>query len=76
MSDIQSDKILKDSDQHACSDAKALTKLLGGEIAFESREGQGSHFWVDLPFETLGAGSEPAAMGSLTVFAEPVKVRS
>jgi two-component system sensor histidine kinase RpfC len=38
--------------------AKALTELLGGSIAFESQEGRGSHFWVDLPFVAVAA---PAA---------------
>jgi two-component system, sensor histidine kinase RpfC len=52
--------------------AKALTKLLGGEIAFESREGQGSHFWVDLPFEILAVASEPGAMGvNVIAFDDP-----
>ena len=52
--------------------AKALTKLLGGEIAFESREGQGSHFWVDLPFEILTVATEPAAMGvNVIAFDDP-----
>jgi len=31
--------------------AKSLVERLGGEIAFTSKEGEGSHFWVDLPFE-------------------------
>ena len=30
--------------------AKALAERLGGQIGLESNEGQGSHFWVDLPF--------------------------
>ncbi|MGA8278923.1 MAG: ATP-binding protein [Rhodanobacteraceae bacterium] len=30
--------------------ARSLTELLGGEIHFESVEGEGSHFWADIPF--------------------------
>ncbi|HXR63116.1 MAG TPA: ATP-binding protein [Rudaea sp.] len=30
--------------------AKALTELLGGNLAFESEVGRGSHFWADIPF--------------------------
>ena len=30
--------------------AKSLTELLGGSIAFESAEGRGSHFWIDIGF--------------------------
>jgi two-component system sensor histidine kinase RpfC len=51
--------------------AKSLTEAMGGRIAFESREGIGSHFWVDLPFrlpmaraadqaDTPAAASDPA----------------
>ena len=39
--------------------AKALTELLGGSIGFESREGEGSHFWAELPFE-MAAQAEAA----------------
>ncbi len=30
--------------------ARSLTELLGGEIHLESIEGEGSHFWADIPF--------------------------
>ncbi|MGA9423292.1 MAG: ATP-binding protein [Rhodanobacteraceae bacterium] len=30
--------------------ARSLTEMLGGEIHFESVEGEGSHFWADIPF--------------------------
>jgi two-component system sensor histidine kinase RpfC len=33
--------------------AKNLTEAMGGRIAFESREGAGSHFWIDLPFQLV-----------------------
>jgi two-component system sensor histidine kinase RpfC len=39
--------------------AKALTELLGGTIGFESREGEGSHFWVEMPF-AIAAEAEVA----------------
>ncbi|MBS0589767.1 MAG: response regulator [Proteobacteria bacterium] len=38
--------------------AKALTELAGGMIGFDSVEGKGSHFWVEIPF------IEPAAAAS------------
>jgi len=41
--------------------AKALTELLGGQIGFESRDGEGSHFWVEMPFQVAAAAE--AAQG-------------
>jgi two-component system sensor histidine kinase RpfC len=48
--------------------AKALTERLGGEIGLESKEGQGSHFWVDLPF-TVPETAVDAAPVSVNVIA-------
>ncbi|HEY4583643.1 MAG TPA: ATP-binding protein [Lysobacter sp.] len=47
--------------------AKGLTEAMGGTIGFESAEGQGTRFWVQLPFQAVPADvaapattSEPA----------------
>jgi len=44
--------------------AKELVHLMGGAINLESIEGKGSHFWIDIPFETVSfqeKGSEALA---------------
>ncbi|RTZ65517.1 MAG: hybrid sensor histidine kinase/response regulator [Aquificaceae bacterium] len=33
--------------------SKELAHLMGGTINLESMQGQGSHFWVDIPFESV-----------------------
>ncbi|WP_395681069.1 ATP-binding protein [Dokdonella sp.] len=38
--------------------ARSLTDLLDGRIGFDSVEGEGSHFWVELPFGVVRARSE------------------
>jgi two-component system sensor histidine kinase RpfC len=39
--------------------AKGLTEAMGGTIGFESAEGRGSRFWVELPFDV--SNREPVA---------------
>jgi two-component system sensor histidine kinase RpfC len=51
--------------------AKSLTELLGGRIGFESVEGEGSHFWAELPFRVNApvATVEQASRGGKNVIA-------
>jgi two-component system sensor histidine kinase RpfC len=42
--------------------AKSLTQLLGGRIGFESTEGEGSHFWAEIPFRVNPVTEEKARM--------------
>jgi len=38
--------------------AKGLAETMGGRLGFESEEGVGSHFWVELPYLLAGGGAE------------------
>jgi two-component system sensor histidine kinase RpfC len=54
--------------------AKSLTALLDGSIGFDSVEGEGSHFWVEIPFEVASverAGGEEAATPNVIEFGDP-----
>ena len=57
--------------------AKSLTEAMGGRIAFESREGAGSHFWFDLPLQVVPAAvpvapaQSAADAGKVIAFDDP-----
>jgi two-component system sensor histidine kinase RpfC len=60
--------------------AKTLTELLGGRIGFDSEEGQGSTFWIEVPFKlaedevvepAATSGAESAAPSNVVSFDEP-----
>jgi PAS domain S-box-containing protein len=43
--------------------SKQLTEMMGGTIGFESDEGRGSTFWIELPFEEIAAEALPVESG-------------
>jgi two-component system sensor histidine kinase RpfC len=52
--------------------AKSLTELLGGRIGFESTEGEGSHFWVELPFALVATeATEVVDPPNVIAFGDP-----
>jgi two-component system sensor histidine kinase RpfC len=54
--------------------ARSLTALLDGRIGFDSVEGKGSHFWVEIPFGVARAEADPkteAATPNVIEFGDP-----
>jgi two-component system sensor histidine kinase RpfC len=54
--------------------AKGLAETMGGRLGFESEEGAGSHFWVELPYRVVAPASVQApapAAGNVIAFDDP-----
>ncbi|TDK23403.1 response regulator [Luteimonas aestuarii] len=52
--------------------AKALTEMLGGTIAVESNNGQGTHFWLDVPLALAEIQpAQEAAGDNVIAFSDP-----
>jgi two-component system sensor histidine kinase RpfC len=49
--------------------AKGLAETMGGRLGFESEEGAGSHFWVELPYSLVDAGAQALSPAPANVIA-------
>ncbi|KAA2286038.1 ATP-binding protein [Arenimonas fontis] len=49
--------------------AKGLAETMGGRLGFESEEGAGSHFWVELPYRLAEGSTLPAEAEGANVIA-------
>ncbi|MGY3264821.1 ATP-binding protein [Lysobacter sp. HA35] len=54
--------------------AKGLTEAMGGTIGFESTEGEGTRFWVQLPFQTVAPAAEPQTTDVASANGEPAQL--
>ncbi|MCD9096624.1 ATP-binding protein [Luteimonas fraxinea] len=52
--------------------AKGLTEQMGGQIHVESRLGEGSHFWIEIPLGVVERDDEaPASVSNVIPFDDP-----
>ena len=53
--------------------SKALTEIMGGRIGVESTLGEGSHFWIEVPFAvpTVTLTAQDASGSNIIAFSDP-----